>query len=90
MKGSMLFTDKDHILAEREIFPSLHVPAAKRLEVEDASCAGFSGFGVAITPSSCYLLSKMDPTERKKLLTHLYGEDGLGLKIGRLCIGSSD
>ena len=90
MKGSMLFTNTDHVLAEREIFPALHVPAAKRLEVGNESYAGFLGFGVAITPSSCYLLSKMDPTERKRLLTHLYGKDGLGLKIGRLCIGSSD
>ena len=90
MMGPMLFTDKNHILAQREIFPALPVPAATRLSVGERAESGFLGFGVAITPSSCYLLSKMEPEERKKLLAYLYGKDGLGLGIGRLCIGSSD
>ena len=50
----------------------------------------FLGFGVAITGSSCYNLSQMEPGERRKVLQHLYSKDGLNLQIGRLSIGSSD
>lgn len=90
MKATLLFTDKDHTLARREIFPALAVPKAERLQVSESGAKGFLGFGVAITPSSCYLLSKMEPSERKALLAHLFGKDGLGLSVGRICIASSD
>ena len=32
----------------------------------------------------------MEASARKKLLKHIYGRDGLGLSVARLCIGSSD
>lgn len=51
---------------------------------------GFIGFGVAITGSSCYNLSKMNPVDRHALLERLYSPEGLGFGIGRLTIGSSD
>lgn len=50
----------------------------------------FLGFGVAITGSSCYNLSKMDPEQRHTLLKSLYSREGLGFGIGRLSIGASD
>ena len=51
---------------------------------------GFEGFGVTITGSSCYNLSKMRPDERRELLEGIYGKSGLGLSVARLTIGSSD
>jgi glucosylceramidase len=48
------------------------------------------GFGGAFTDSSCYLLGRMDPSTRRKLLAELFGDDGLRLSMGRVCIGSSD
>ena len=90
MKATLLFTDKDHTLARREISPALAVPKAERLQVSESGAKGFLGFGAALTPSSCYELSLMETTERTALLTHLYGKDGLGLSIGRICIASSD
>lgn len=90
MKGKIIFTAKDYRHAQREIFPALHVPGAETLTAAKESTTGFYGFGVAITPSSCYELSLMDPAERKALLTHLYSKEGLGLSVARLCIGSSD
>lgn len=90
MKGTMLFTDKDHAFSSREVFPALPVPGAKTLNPIAEETTGFLGFGVAITPSSCYELSLMDLPQRQALLQHLYGKDGLGLSVGRLCIGSSD
>ena len=52
--------------------------------------SGFIGFGVAITGSSCYNLSLMEPADRHKLLRRLYTEEGLNFQIGRLSVGASD
>ena len=90
MRGSILFTNSDHALARGEVFTSLGVPGARRLVVGECAGTGFLGFGVAITPASCYLLSKMEPGERRALLREIYTDEGLGLSVGRLCIGSSD
>lgn len=48
------------------------------------------GFGGAFTDASCYLFSKMDAGQRAKLLQEFFGPGGLGLSVGRTCIGSSD
>jgi glucosylceramidase len=48
------------------------------------------GFGAALTEGTCTTLSRMPADERAKLLNELYRPEGLGLSIGRLCIGSSD
>lgn len=90
MIGKMIFTDQNHSLFEREVFPSQYVPGAETLQVSDQCCSEFMGFGVAITPSSCYELNLMDPLQRKELLRQIYSKDGLGLSVGRICIGSSD
>lgn len=90
MTGKMIFTDKSHDRAEREVFPALKIPAAQCLTASDTYIDGFLGFGAAITPASCYVLSKMDAAERRALLTRIYGKEGLGLSVGRICIASSD
>ena len=48
------------------------------------------GFGGAFTDASCYLLSRMEPAARRRLLDELFGPDGLRLSMGRTCIGASD
>ncbi|MGH9431592.1 MAG: glycoside hydrolase family 30 protein [Terriglobia bacterium] len=48
------------------------------------------GFGGAFTDASCYLFHQMAPEARHALLSELYGPEGLGLSVGRTCIGSSD
>jgi glucosylceramidase len=48
------------------------------------------GFGAAFTGSSCYLMNRMDAGSRRRLLEELFGRGGLGLSVGRTCIGSSD
>ena len=90
MKGRIIYTTKEYRQTEREIFPALHVPGAETLTAEKDGTRGFYGFGVAITPSSCYELSLMEPSEREALLKQLYSKEGMGLSLGRLCIGSSD
>lgn len=90
MKGIVISTDKDRLQARSELFPALSVPGADRLLVSDESLTGFYGFGAAITPSSCYELNRMEPGARKKLLEHLYGKEGIGLAVGRICIASCD
>lgn len=48
------------------------------------------GFGAALTDASCALLSQLSPQQRRELLSELFGPAGLGLSVGRTCIGSSD
>ena len=90
MKAIQYFSDKSHAFAAREVFPTRPNPVLPPLEEGVERVTDFLGFGVAITPSSCYVLSQMEPTERKALLRHIYTEEGLNLSIGRLCIGASD
>ena len=90
MNGKIIFTNKDHSLSEREIFQTMFAPGTQQLKRQEKSVRDFLGFGVAITPASCYILSRMQKKERKALLTHIYSKDGLGLSVGRICVGSSD
>ena len=90
MKGKIIFTIPGNERVEREIFAGPRVPAAQRLVASEQSFDGFMGFGVAITPASCYELIHMDPAERRALLEKIYGKEGLHLSVARLCVGSSD
>lgn len=90
MNGKIIFTMPENERAEREIFEAPRVPAAQRLVPSAKTFCGFMGFGVAITPSSCYELSHMDATERHSLLEKIYSKEGLNLSVARLCVGSSD
>ena len=90
MKAIQYFTDSSHSMSENEVFPALRMQGAKKLKFGDKAYSNFLGFGVAITPSSCYELNLMEKSERKALLEKIYGKDGIGLSVGRLCIGSSD
>ncbi len=86
------YTTNDHgILRTESVFPcGSECGAAMHIMVEDAPTNVCKGYGVALTGSSCYMLSQMDPADRKKLLTHIYGKDGLNLSVARLAIGSCD
>ena len=90
MKGKIIFTNADHDKVEDRIFPALKVPGAKEIHVSDKQVNEYMRFGVAITQSSCYELSRIGPERRHELLKSLYSKEGLGLSIGRICIGSSD
>ncbi len=90
MNGKIIFTDKDHFKSEREIFPSSRAYGTRLLKEAEAVNTEFLGFGVAITPSSCYELSLMEPDERKAFLKSIYSKGGIGLSVGRICVGSSD
>ena len=90
MNRKTVFTCNEHEQSVGEVFSSPVAHGAHRLVASENSSGGFLGFGVAITPSSCYVLSKMSKDERKDLFSHLYSKDGVNLGIARLCIGSSD
>lgn len=91
MKGIQIFTDQNHFLAQQEIFPGVEqVSRAQLLEIGDQQNNRFLGLGVAITGASCYILNQMEAEERKDYLRKIYSKEGLGLSVGRLCIGSSD
>lgn len=91
VKGRQIFTDQTHFLAEQEIYSAVdYVSRAELLEIDDKANNGFLGLGVAITGSSCYQLNLMESQERRALLEKIYSKDGLGLRLGRLSVGSSD
>ncbi len=91
MKGIHILTDKNHDRLQQEIFPAERVARAQMLVMQSGETVrDFYGFGVAITPASCYLLSRMEQGERTALLRSIYGKEGLALSVARLCIGSSD
>lgn len=91
MKVVQYSTNKYGEYIPAELGRSLYMggPAIARAASERTS-SDFSGFGVAVTASSCYNLAKMESDERRALLEQIYGKDGLGLSVARLTIGSSD
>jgi len=58
----------------------------------DAAAPGhpFTGLGVSIPESSCYLLSRLPAEKRAEILRTVWTADGAGLSVARLQIGSSD
>ncbi len=74
-----------------EVKPALRMSGVKTAQkIKETQRNDFLGFGVAVTGSSCYNLSRMPADERRAFLEYVYGKDGLGLSVGRLTIGSSD
>ncbi len=90
MRGVQYLTDKNHTMAEFEIFPSTKLSRAYTLSIGTEANTNFKGFGVAITGSSCYNLSLMEKDERTEFLKSIYSKEGLGLNVGRISIGASD
>jgi hypothetical protein len=90
MSGKIIFTNTDHSFSQREVFPTQRAHGTHLLCEVGSVTKDFLGFGVAITPASCYVLSLMEPEERKALLKKIYTREGVGLSVGRLCVGSSD
>lgn len=90
MKATMFTTNKYGNYVSRPVYSSNVLSGISTAYSEDKYNSGFLGFGVAITGSSCYNLSLMEENERTKLLTEIYGKDGLALSVGRLTVGSSD
>ena len=85
------FTNAAGQMQSRAVFTADTIPGSiTAYPAQTPSTQGFYGFGVAITPSSCYLLAQMEPAKRTAFLQHIYGKDGLNLSVGRLCVGSSD
>lgn len=91
MKVTQYITNKDLSFLKAPVFPSVEMNGVKTVRrAKEIVGDNFLGFGVAITGSSCYNLSQMPQAERMAFLQRVYGENGLGLTVGRLSIGSSD
>ena len=91
MKITQIATTTALLQREKELSPATQMPGAQKIIPGNQVISNhFQGFGVALTGSSCYLLSEMDPTARKHFLRSIYTKDGLNLSVARLSIGSSD
>ncbi|MBE6554021.1 MAG: hypothetical protein E7666_06745 [Ruminococcaceae bacterium] len=91
MKVTQYITNDSLQFATRPIFRSTKMSGALTLrETGTVVSDDFLGFGVAITGSSCYELSLMEPERRRALIEEVYGKNGIGLSIARLSVASSD
>ena len=92
MKATLYTTDEKNGFSHKRLFYNNEKNDAISTVIvsEKPSNENFSGFGVAITGSSCYELSTMSEEARNEFLSDIYGTDGINLSVGRLSIGSSD
>lgn len=92
MKATLYTTNEKNVFAKKALFynneksDNLCVVSVSKTPM----CESFTGFGVAITGSSCYELSLMPENVRNDFLTDIYGGNGLNLSVARVSIGSSD
>ena len=71
MQAKVIYTCREHERSCERVFSTMPRQGAVHLEVSSEFTTDFYGFGLGITPSSCYELSIMEASERKKLLQHL-------------------
>lgn len=92
MKTHFFQTNENHIMAEKRLFSNAQKNDwISTVVIEDKPVnENFTGFGVAITDSSCYELSIMTKEQREEFLEDIYGKDGLDLSVARVSIGASD
>ena len=91
MKVTQYMTTQQQAFVKKPVFPSTPMGGALTVTAESTCLSrDFLGFGVAITGSSCYLLSTMQPTQRREFLEDIYTDKGLDLSVARLSVGSSD
>ncbi len=91
MRYVQYFTDPAHDHAKREVYQSMKMEGAKTVcFASEPNPRPFAGFGVALTASSCFNLSLMEADERRSFLESIYSDEGLGLSVIRVSIGSSD
>lgn len=91
MKVTKYTTNDSGVMRAEPVFTAgSECGAAQHIIIDKTPSNVCKGFGVALTGASCYELARMEPAARKKLLTDIYGKDGLNLSIARLAIGSCD
>jgi len=91
MKVTQYITGAGLTMQKRIITPSEKISNSCMLSAGGTPVSeNFLGFGMAITGSSCYNLSLMEPKERRAFLESIYTKKGLGLSVGRISVGSCD
>lgn len=90
-KATLYLTNNYEFFGKSEITPACgKLEAPLEVITGEPISRGFTGFGVALTGSSCYNLSRMTQAERDAFLTDIYSKDGLNLSVARLTVGVSD
>ena len=84
------YLEVNNIPVTREADEVRHLESGVLNIYPDISFQQIEGFGGAMTESSAYLFSKMDPDTRKKALEDYFGEDGSHYKFIRIHMDSCD
>lgn len=90
--AKIYMTDEKNFLSERNLEPTGgYYSTLYRVKVDSGKeYQTMLGFGAAMTSASCYALKNASPEAREEILNHVYGKDGIGLNLARVCVGSSD
>src|SRR3954452_21529924 len=85
------FGNQRHAKAEAPGWKASAQPAADAIVVNaSAAKQDVLGFGVAMTDSSCYVLSQLKDDERQALMHDLFAPGEMAFNVCRTCIGASD
>ena len=90
MKGLQILTDSSHDRVVLEVFPSIEIARATTMHMNETPLSGFLGFGVALTGSSCYEMSRMEPEARQAFIRQMYTTEGANMSVARVSIGACD
>lgn len=90
--AKIYYSDEHDFLREREQAPvGSNYSTLYRVKVDSSrEYQTMLGFGAAMTSASCYVLNKADAQTRERILREVFTEDGIGLNMARVCVGSSD
>jgi glucosylceramidase len=85
------YRDRRHAQAEPLAWKSGASAGANAIVIDpSATRQEMLGFGAAMTDASCYVLSRLDDTERRAVMHELFAPDEMALNVCRTCIGASD
>ncbi|HET7105155.1 MAG TPA: twin-arginine translocation signal domain-containing protein, partial [Terracidiphilus sp.] len=85
------FRDRRHATDESLAWKPVKQVAADAIALDPgATMQEILGFGAAMTDASCYVLSRLNDTERATVMHEMFAPEEMAMNVCRTCIGSSD
>lgn len=85
------FRDRRHATGESLAWKPVKQVAADAIALDPGTTKQeMLGFGAAMTDASCYVLSRLNDTERATVMHEMFAPEEMAMNVCRTCIGSSD
>jgi glucosylceramidase len=85
------FRERRHVPGEPLAWKPATQVAADSIALDPATTKQeMLGFGAAMTDASCYVLSRLNDSEREAVMHEIFAPDEMALNVCRTCIGASD